>query len=278
MKRPNSDTAARLFLAILLFLPVLVMPLRAAAKDEAQKEQELLENTQKVADGELSMKGPMHDEWLVAAWKFTKEHTLSAWEWLTTHVKNVLTDDFQVSEASAVSVLILIVILTLMFLSGTWAASIAQTRRHPRVKFFWVGFFSFFVGPAYLLYHMDIKGEKERLAKLAEEAAIKKAEAEERARREQMGKTEKGEQPPAVSTEGIVWDQNYFNSIQRKEDGTPDGPWEVTYNGVHVKVLEILEVLPTVVAVRLVNQEGHEMRGRIPFAKIEQWDRSLLES
>ena len=277
MKRPNSDTAARLFFVILLFLPLLVTPLRAATQDEAQKEQELLDNTREVAEGKLSMKGPMHDEWLVSAWNFTKEHTLSAWDWLTTHVKNVLTDDFQVSEASAISVVILIAILTLMFLSGAWAASIAQTRRHPRVKFFWVGFFSFFVGPAYLLYHMDIKGEKERLARLAEEAAVKKAEAEERARREQMGKTEKGEQPPAVSTEGIVWDQNYFNSIQRKEDGTPDGPWEVTYNGVHVKVLEILEVLPTVVAVRLINQEGHELRGRIPFAKIEQWDRSPAE-
>lgn len=272
MKSLTRQTTARIALAILLLLPTLAIPMMADTQSEAQKEKELLENTQKVADGELSMKGPMHDEWLVAAWNFTKEHTIAAWNWLRTHVNNVLTEDFRIGETSLSSSIILIVILTIMFFSGAWGASIAQTRRHPRLPFFFIGFFTFFIGPVYLLYNMDIKGEKERLEKLAEEAAIKKAEAEERKRREQMGKSEKGEQPPAVSETGITWDQNYFNSIQRKADGTPDGPWEVTYNGVHVKVLEILEVLPNLVAVRLINQEGNELRGRIPFAKIEQWD------
>lgn len=274
MKLPNRHIAVRLALGLLLLLPLFATPsLFGASSDEAKKEQELLENTKEVAEGKLSMQGPMHDEWLIAAWEFVKEHTIAAWNWLTTHVKNVLTDDFQIFETSIPGVVILLVILTLMFLSGAWGASIAQTRRHPRVPFFCLGFFTFFAGPVYLLYNMDIKGEKEMLAKLAEEAAIKRAEAEERARREQLGQTEKGVQPPAVSETGVVWDQNYFNSIQRKADGTPDGPWEVTYNGVHVRVLEILEVLPNLVAVRLINQEGNELRGRIPFAKIEQWDR-----
>ena len=112
------------------------------------------------------------------------------------------------------------------------------------------------------------------LERLAQEAAAKKAEKEERERLQMQGQKEKGFEAPVVSSEGVAWNQNYFNSIQRRPDGTPDGPWEVTYNNVHVRVLEILEVLPNLVAVRLVNQEGHEMRGRIPFAKIEQWDRA----
>ncbi len=276
MKRLTRITVTRLILAALLILPLFTMTLRADEKSDAQREQELLENTQEVADGKLSMQGPLHDEWLISAWKFVKKHTVAAWDWLTTHVKNVLTEDFQVQETSLLSTVILIVVLAVMFLSGAWAASIAQSRRHPRLPFFCMGFFTFFIGPAYLLYHLDIKGEKEMLAKLAEEAAIKKAEADERARREQEGLIEKGIQEPAVSATGIVWNQDYFNSIQRKADGTPDGPWEVTYNGIHVRVLEIIEVLPNLVAVRLINQEGHELRGRIPFSKIEQWDRAGL--
>lgn len=265
----------RLALALALLLPMFAIPLMADSASETQKEKELLENTKEVAEGKLSMKGPMHDEWLVAAWQFTKKHTLAAWEWLVTHVNNVLDEDFQIHETSLVATIILILVLTAMFLSGAWAASIAQSRRHPRLPFFLLGFFTFFVGPAMLLYNLDIKGEKEMLERLAEESAAKKAEAEERERRVKEGLAEKGEiQEPAVSADGVVWDQNYFNSIQRKEDGTPDGPWNVAYNGIHVKVLEILEVLPNVVAVRLVNQEGVELKGRIPFAKIEQWDRA----
>ena len=278
MKPLLRSTIARIALAFLVILPLcLATTVLADAKVEAQKEKELLENTKEVAEGKLAMKNPMHDEWLVAAWEFVKEHSIATWNWLATHVNNVLTDDFQIHETSLVAAVVMIVILTLMFSSGAWAASIAQTRRHPRLPFFFLGFFTFFAGPAWLLYNLDIKGEKERLQRLSEEAAVKQAEKEARERREQMGRAERGEELPAVSQTGIVWDQNYFNSIQRKADGTPDGPWMVSYNGVHVKVLEILEVLPNLVAVRLINQEGNELKGRIPFAKIEQWDRVTPE-
>ncbi|MBP5300493.1 MAG: hypothetical protein J6Y80_03715 [Victivallales bacterium] len=262
----------------LLFAALMTSTLLAApqTKGEIQKEQELIENTKQVAEGKLAMKGPMHDEWLVAAWNYTKEHAIAAWDWLSTHVHNVLFEDFKIDEISPLALAILIVILATMFLSGCWAASIAQSRRHPRLPAFFLGFFTFFAGPAYLLYNMDIKGEKELLEKLAQEAAVKRAEEEERERRKQDALTEKGKlETPAVSQYGVTWDEKYFNSIQRKADGTPDGPWMVTYNGVQVKVLEIIEVLPTLVAVRLINQEGHELRGRIPYARITQWDRTL---
>ena len=261
-----------LLLALLIALPIFTSPLLAASQEDAKQAQEL-QNTQDIADGKLALNGPTSDTWLIAAWEFVRDNTVKCWDWLSTHVHNVLTEDFMAQDMNFTVAIVLLVRLTIMILSGAWAASIAQSRRHPRVKFFFFGFCTFFIGPYRMLLNLDIKGEKEALARLAEEAAAKKAEAEERARKEQEGQIEKGVQPPAVSDAGIVWDQNYFNSIQRKADGTPDGPWEVTYNGIHVRVLEILEVLPNLVAVRLINQEGNELRGRIPFARIEQWNR-----
>ncbi|MBQ4479198.1 MAG: hypothetical protein IJJ33_18090 [Victivallales bacterium] len=265
-----------LLLVLLIALPLFTTPLIANNQEDAKKAQEL-QNTEDVAEGKLALNGPTSDTWLIAAWEFVRDNTVKCWTWLSTHVHDVLTEDFVVQDMKISAAIVLLVVLTTMTLSGAWAASIAQSRRHPRIKFFFYGFVTFFVGPYKMLLNLDIKGEKEALERLANEAAAKRAAAEERALKEREAQIAMGEQPPAVSETGVVWNENYFNSIQRKADGTPDGPWEVTYNGVHVKVLEILEVLPTVVAVRLVNQEGHEMRGRIPFAKIEQWDRSPLE-
>lgn len=264
-----------LLLAFFLASAFFTSPLLADSQEDAQKVQEQLQITQDIADGKLALNGPTSDTWLIAAWEFVRNNAVKFWDWLSTLVTSVLAEDFKAQDTNPVGAIVLLSILTLMTLSGAWAASIAQSRRHPRVKFFVIGFFTFFVGPYRMLLNLDIKGEKEALAKLAEEAAAKKAEKEERARKEQEGQINKGiVQPPAVSETGVVWDQNYFSSIQRKADGTPDGPWEVAYNGVHVRVLEILEVLPNLVAVRLINQEGNELRGRIPFAKIEQWDRA----
>ena len=255
------------FLALAILLPGVVTPLCAAGNENKEGESpELLDKT-------IDAVNPSSDTWLVAAWEFVRDHTLKAWNWLATHVHNVLTEDFKVLDTSIPVSIVLLVLLTLMMLSGAWGASIAQARRHPRVKFFAFGFFTFFAGPAWLLMNLDIKGEKEMLERLAKEAAAKKAEAEERERLQKEGQIEKGYEAPAVSNDGVVWNEEYFKSIQRKADGTPDGPWDVTYNNVHVQVLEILEVLPNLVSVRLVNQEGHEMRGRIPFARIEKWDR-----
>ena len=273
IRRTIFNNFALAMLALLVVAPLFAAP---QTPDEIKKEQELIENTQKVADGSLALNGVTNDTWLIATWEFVRDHALKFWDWLSTRVHNVLYDDFLVDQFSPIALLVLIVVLSVMFLSGCWAASIAQSRRHPRMPFFFLGFFTFFIGPAHLLFNLDIKGEKEMLERLAQEAAAKRAEKEAREQREQAALADKGKvEAPAVSENGVVWDEKYFSSIQRKADGTPDGPWEVTYNGIHVRVLEILEVLPALVAVRLVNPEGAELKGRIPYAKITQWDRAL---
>ena len=62
----------------------------------------------------------------------------------------------------------------------------------------------------------------------------------------------------------------------RKEDGTPAGPWHVRYNGIDVTVLEILEVQPQFVQARIINAVGKNMVGRIPLAKLECWEDTVL--
>ena len=213
------------------------------------------------------------DAWIEAAWEKICELAKSFWEWFSNWIHEMLFTDLGLSEASPRTLIILLVVLAVMLASGAWAASIAQMRRHPALPFFALGFFTFFIGPACLLYNLNIKGEDERKAQFAEAAARKREEEEARAERELAQAKERGKiEAPAVSAEGIVWDQNYFASIQRKEDGTPNGPWTVAYNGIEVTVTEIIEVLPEFLQVRLINLEGMPMVSRIPYSKIEKWD------
>ncbi len=150
---------------------------------------------------------------------------------------------------------------------------VAQMRRHNKWRFFWAGFFTFFIMPVYLLLKLDIKGERERLARMAEEAEKKREAKAEQARKEAEIKAEQGVEAPAVSEEGVVWNREYFTKIARLSDGTPDGPWDVCYNGVAVRVLQIIDPQDEFVQVRLLNQENKTMNGRIPYARIEKWDK-----
>lgn len=213
------------------------------------------------------------DTWLISAWETICKLAKGFWEWVTSNVHTMLIEELGLTTTDPKILVTLIAILTIMLASGAWAASIAQMRRHRAPAFFILGFFTFFVGPAYLLYHLEIKGEKEQKEEFARIAAEKRAEAAERKRLEEEQAKERGEEePPAVSATGIVWDKDYFTSIQRKDDGTPAGPWDVTYNGVDVVVTEIKEVLPECIQVSFINQEGTALVGRIPYSKIEKWE------
>ncbi len=212
------------------------------------------------------------DTWLISLWEKVRDGAKAAWNWLSTHVHGMLVEDLQLPQANLTLLAIALLVLSLMLASGAWAASIALMRRHKGLPFFFLGFFTFFLGPARLLYGLEIKGEKEQKERFAQAAAQRRAEEAERARKEAEQARERGQESPAVSQEGVVWDQAYFASIQRKEDGTPAGPWHVAYNGVTVTVTEILEPLPECVQVKMVNAEGAPLVGRIPYARLEAWD------
>lgn len=211
------------------------------------------------------------DTWLWAAWAKICECAKSFWEWLSGTVNTMLFEDLGLLDANITALIIIMVVLTIMLASGAWGASIAMMRRHSAPKFFLYGFFTFFIGPAHLLYSLSIKGEQEQKEMFARDAEMKRAEQAERAAKEAMQAKERGKEAPAVSSEGITFDQDYFNSIQRNEDGTPAGPWRVAYNGIEITVTEIVEVLPECVQVRMINLEGNPMVGRIPYSRIEKW-------
>jgi hypothetical protein len=212
------------------------------------------------------------DTWLIAAWDWLCGIFGQIAGAANEFACRVLYDDLAVKQLDPVAVIVLLVILTLAILSGCWAAGIAQMRRHNRWLFFLFGCVTFFVGPAILLFKLDINGEKELQATLAAAAAVK---AEEEKRKQELlaeARAEHGEAPTEqVADDGTVWNQPFFRSIMRNPDGTPAGPWKVRYNGIDVTVLEIIEPLEAFVQVRMINLEGKEIVGRIPYARLEEW-------
>lgn len=248
----------------LLTLPALSSALLGAERSNASKLAELKERE---AGNPLT-----GDTWLLAAWDKICGWAKAAWEWLSTNVHTMLIQDMGMGDANLVALLVMLAIITVMLASGAWAASIAQMRRHNGLPYFFLGLVTFFVGPVYLLFTLEIKGEKEQLERFAQDAAKKRAEEEERKQKEAMQARERGQEVPAVSAEGVVWNKDYFASIQRKDDGSPNGPWKATYNGVTVRVEEILDALDECLQARIVNQEGATITGRIPYSRLQAWE------
>ena len=112
---------------------------------------------------------------LIAGWETICKLAKGFWEWVTSNVHTMLIEELGLTTTDPKILITLIAILTVMLASGAWAASIAQMRRHRAPAFFILGFFTFFVGPAYLLYHLEIKGEKEQKEEFARIAAEKRA-------------------------------------------------------------------------------------------------------
>ncbi len=252
----------------LLTLPALSSALLGAERSNASKLAELKERE---AGNPLT-----GDTWLLAAWDKICGWAKAAWEWLSTNVHTMLIQDMGMGDANLVALLVMLAIITIMLASGAWAASIAQMRRHNGLPYFFLGLVTFFVGPVYLLFTLEIKGEKEQLERFAQDAAKKRAEEEERKQKEAMQARERGQETPAVSAEGVVWNKDYFASIQRKDDGSPNGPWKATYNGVTVRVEEILDALDECLQARIVNQEGATITGRIPYSRLQAWEPLVL--
>lgn len=269
MSRSVPSIPVLAFAAALLLTP----PGSLAASPSAQEE-ENLRKTQEIAEGKMALNGPSGDTWILAGWDWTKKKATSFGKWCWKEGKEIFCEDLAVTETKPCVLAAILGVAALCLLSGGWNASIAQMRRHPKWKFFFAGLFSFFTLPLYNLFSLDIAGERERLQRLAEAAAEKRELEAEQKRKEAMVQQERGAQEPKVSADGTVWDQSYFRSIARLADGTPDGPWNVRYNGVEVQVLQIIDPQPEFVQARIVNQEGAAMNGRIPYSRIEKWERA----
>ena len=158
--------------------------------------------------------------------------------------------------------------LTFLLGSACWAASIAQARRHSIWLHFTLGLLLPWVYPLVILFAMDIKGEKEMLAKLEADKRAQEEREAERQRNIAMLKPQEEEPKPDASG---GWKRSYFEQIARDRDGKPSGPWDVKFNGVVLRIVRIVEAQDQLVVVEQLDDRGQTSRLRIPYAKIEAW-------
>ena len=254
-----------LLLSLSLLLPAFTSSAKPMSDEEAKEK--------------YGLHATMRDEWAIAAWEWTRDHAVMAYEWTRDQIQGMLFEDMDVENADQVGTAGPALLGFLVLFSACWGASIAQMRRHDRLPFFLLGAVAPIVAPAVMLFKLDIKGEKELLARFAQEAEEKRAAAAAKARLEEEQAIATGQiVQPRSSSEGVVWNRQYFESIAYKPDGTPAGPWDAVYNGgIKAHVLAIMEVQDTFVQVRYVNMAGKEMVGRIPIARLEGWEDSVQE-
>jgi len=255
-----------LLLAMCLLVPAFSVGAKPMSDEEAKEK--------------YGLHATMRDEWAIAAWEWTRDHAVMAYDWTREQITKMLFKDMDVENAEQVGVAGPVFLGLLVLFSACWGASIAQMRRHDRVPFFILGAIVPIVVPVVLLFKLDIKGEKELLERFAREAAEKREAAAAKAKLEEEQAIALGQVVvPKSSSEGVVWNKQYFESIAHKADGTLAGPWDAVYNGgIKAHVLAIMEVQETFVQVRYVNMAGKEMVGRIPIAKLEGWEDSVLDA
>ena len=157
-------------------------------------------------------------------------------------------------------------IVIVLLASACWAASIAAARRHNAFLSFLLGLLFPWVYPLVILFTMNIPGKWDIAQQKREE---KKAEVEaliEEAEKNDLQPDENGVIPYEPTPA-------YFNKIARNADGTPAGPWQVSFNGNLIVVTTIVEVLPEAVSVEFHQPDKKDvLKMRIPYIKIESWE------
>ncbi len=69
-----------------------------------------------------------------------------------------------------------------------------------------------------------------------------------------------------------TFDKKYFDDLKTQQDREELVPgWELTFGGRTIRVIEISEVLPNVVAFRTRNADGQVQTMRVPYQRIEAW-------
>ena len=169
------------------------------------------------------------------------------WEWITKAYAQVVEwlkwclDKLEAENATCDGLLLFLILLLITFLLGSafWSVSIAKCRRHKATRHFFLGLILPWAYPVYLLLHLQIKlpprntaeEEKAEQDKSTIIDAIKTEEKAEAERLEEMNRSE--------------FNQQYFEKIARRSDGTPAGPWDVVFKGNIFHITRILEPLKT---------------------------------
>ena len=157
-------------------------------------------------------------------------------------------------------------IVIVLLASACWAASIAAARRHNAFVSFLLGLLLPWIYPLVILFAMNIPGKWD-IAKQKRE----KEQAEVNALVEEAEKNDL--QPDENGVIPYEPTPAYFNKIARKADGTPAGPWKVSFNGNLIIVTAIIEVLPEALSVEFHQPNKNDiLKMRIPFSKIESWE------
>jgi hypothetical protein len=172
------------------------------------------------------------------------------------------------------------IIFWILFFFGSafWATSIASMRRHPPLIHFLLGFVLPWAYPIYILFAMDIHGEKERREAEQEMIAQKEAEEEEKRRIQEELNARKAvvESEAGIQSTNSRWSSQYFNSIARDAEGRNAGPWKAVVSGTEIIVLEIIEAEEDLVYVVFKGYNDEPSKMRIPYAKIESWEKTVL--
>lgn len=165
------------------------------------------------------------------------------------------------------------------FGSACWATSIASMRRHPPFIHFLLGLVLPWAYPLFILFKMDIQGEKERRKAEQEKLAQEQAEAEEKQRIQEELNTRKAlagnAEEEGLKTD-VRWNQQYFAKISRDSEGRNAGPWKAVVSGTEIIVTEILEAEEDLVYVVFKGYNDEPSKMRIPYTKIESWEKTLL--
>ena len=197
------------------------------------------------------------------------QYCRDGWAWLCNETVDYAKATERADFECDFGVAFFLAVLVLFFLgSACWAASIAACRRHNAVVHFIIGLLLPWIYPLVILFAMDIKGTRAMRRKIEQQRVEAEAAEAERQKNIELnsGKSELKED------DGALWTQKKMDGMARRPDGTPAGPWNVTYAGRFVKVLHIVEALPEVVSVEFEDDNGSTLKMRIPYAKIESWE------
>ena len=108
----------------------------------------------------------------------------------------------------------ILIVLTVWYGSGAWAASIAGSRRHSGLLHFILGAMLPVVYPVVILFAMDVKGARERAEELRLAEEKTKAEEEEKRRIAEMLGRQAAPEPGTEATAEVVFDAAYFERIE----------------------------------------------------------------
>lgn len=190
---------------------------------------------------------------------------LAIWGWITTAfwksidgIKWCL-EKLEAENATCDGLLLFLILflITLLLGSAFWSVSIARCRRHKATKHFFLGLILPYGYPIYQLLHLQIyvpprqetKGIEDENGQSEIIDNIKEEEIEQERREEEENRSE--------------FNQEYFEKIARRPDGSPAGPWDAVFKGNIIHITKILEPLPDVVSVEFeVEHTIRKMRMR----------------